>query len=196
MWLVKNTGLNFSFHETPFSLDIKMKKRFVTRWGESEALYPKPSAEQPSSPQHPTVKLEDFLLSENKLKAAILKVDELEKELKFHKSKNQATSNENVRILSEKKHIEAKHIKTCEDLKVLKQENEDHAKAKNTLSVALRSQKKVNQEQASDFEKEASKLRKTIIELSEFKNSIVEEAKKEKKLKKKLSKKLKQAALK
>ena len=64
------------------------------------------------------------------------------------------------------------------------------------MSVALKSQKKVNQEQASDFEKEASKLRKTIIELSEFKNSIVEEAKKEKKLKKKLSKKLKQAALK
>jgi hypothetical protein len=67
--------------------------------------------------------------------------------LTVHKVKHHAASVENNQITSEKKRIEAKHIKTCEDLKILKQENEDLAKAKNTLSVALKSQKKVNQEQ-------------------------------------------------
>ena len=32
LWLIKNSGLNFQVKETPFSLDIKLKKRFVNLW--------------------------------------------------------------------------------------------------------------------------------------------------------------------
>ena len=128
--------------------------------------------------------------SENKLKAALLKVEELEKELTVHKSKQQAVCDENKRISSEKKCVEAKHIKTCEDLKILKQENEDLAKAKNTLSVALKRQTKVNQEQARNVNKEASKLRKSVEELTEFKNKIVDKDNHEKNLRRNSLRKL------
>ena len=101
MWLVKNSGLNFSFHETPFSLDIKIKKKFVTRRGETGAyIYSQPT--EPSSPQHLKVNLEDFLLAENKLRVALLKVQELEKELAVHKSEHKAAKDKTKKIINDK----------------------------------------------------------------------------------------------
>ena len=138
--------------------------------------------------------LEDFLLIENKLNAALLKVKEQEKELNIYKTKHQEANKETKIITSEKKAIEAKHVKTCEDLKTLRHDNEDLVKSKNALSVAVKNQKKVNQEQESKFTKETLQLRKTVEDLTVFKKCIVDEAVKEKKLKKKAAKKMKQAA--
>ena len=33
LWLVKNSGLNFSVQETAFSLNIQLKKTFLNKWG-------------------------------------------------------------------------------------------------------------------------------------------------------------------
>ena len=35
LWLIKNSGLNFQVKETPFSLDINIKKRFANLWNQS-----------------------------------------------------------------------------------------------------------------------------------------------------------------
>ena len=32
VWLIKNSNLNFQLKETPFGLDISLKKRFVQKW--------------------------------------------------------------------------------------------------------------------------------------------------------------------
>ena len=41
LWLVKNSNLNFSAQETPFSLDIRIKKSFVTKWLNQPNDFPK-----------------------------------------------------------------------------------------------------------------------------------------------------------
>jgi hypothetical protein len=35
LWLIKNSGLHFQVKETPFSLDINIKKRFANLWNQS-----------------------------------------------------------------------------------------------------------------------------------------------------------------
>ena len=46
LWLIKNSGLNFQVKETPFSLDVKIKKRFTTFWNSNSS---NPVYNQPAS---------------------------------------------------------------------------------------------------------------------------------------------------
>ena len=46
LWLIKNSGLNFQVKETPFSLDISLKKKFAHHWDQSS------SSQQPLFSQH------------------------------------------------------------------------------------------------------------------------------------------------
>ena len=54
--------------------------------------------------------------------------------------------------------LEMKHMKVLENIKVLKQEKDAIESDKKVMSVSIKSLKKANQEQALNFEKEASKL--------------------------------------
>ena len=71
-------------NETPFSVDIKLNKRFINRWGNIEC---KQKITQPQQmepvPAQPTVGLDDFLLMGNKCKIALLKVQSLGNDLKL-----------------------------------------------------------------------------------------------------------------
>ena len=58
------------------------------------------------------------------------------------------------------------------------------------MSVALKRQTKVNQEQAKNFNKKASKLRKSVEELTELKNKIVDKDNHEKNLRRNSLRKL------
>ena len=38
IWLIKNSGLNFQLKETPFGLEISLKKRFVHHWNQNNQV--------------------------------------------------------------------------------------------------------------------------------------------------------------
>ena len=196
MWLVKNSGLNFSFYETPFSLDIKLKKRFVQKWTTSEENHvdEKNAFEDPQTSA--TVAFDNFIVVDNERKTAVQKAEALEDDLNLCNAKLLDSLKETNVIKSDRKSLETKHMKVCDDIKVLKQEKDAIESDKKAMSVSMKSLKKANKEQALGFEKEALKLRKAVEEVSMLKEKVKDEARLEKKERKKLSKKLKQDALK
>ena len=195
MWLVKNSGLNFSFHETPFSLDIKLKKRFVQKWATSEENHVDERNVFEAPQTSATIALDNFILVDNERKTAVQKAEALKNDLNFCNTKLLDSAKEINVIKSDKKSLETKHMKVCEDVKMLKQEKDAVESDKKAMSVSLRSLKKANQEQALNFDKEASKLRKAVEELSLLKEKVKVEARSEKKERRKLAKKRKQDAL-
>ena len=86
IWLVKNSNLNFSLSETPYSLQFDIKKKFVNRW----------NAASSSEVKLNFVHDETFSSTETansngivrKLEASLLHATELEKLLNSEKAKN------------------------------------------------------------------------------------------------------------
>ena len=130
IWLVKNSNLNFSLSETPFSLKLDIKKKFVNFWPSAAAeprssfvFEPSPTTDQavPSPSVGPDSNLQ------KKLEASILQTTELEKELNLTKAKNIKLEKENKIIkiecetLSKNLMDQSQKTKaTFEEIKVLK----------------------------------------------------------------------------
>ena len=38
VWFIKNSNINFQLQETPYSLNIQIKKSFLNRWGENQNI--------------------------------------------------------------------------------------------------------------------------------------------------------------
>ena len=139
LWLVKNSGLNFSVQETPFSLNLSIKKRFVTKWQNNLNV---------GDTNVNVVSLE--LLKD--IESKNLYISELEKSLKALSEElascNQvkvidATVNDKLKLCSdEKRSLQIKHDKTCADNKIPKQEKETLSKDLNSASVALKSSRR------------------------------------------------------
>ena len=55
LFLIKNSDLNFQLKETPFSLDISLKKRFVNHWNQSSQNHQSQNFVYPGSPQNETI---------------------------------------------------------------------------------------------------------------------------------------------
>ena len=93
VWLVKNSKLNFQLQETPYSLTIEIKKRFLNKWSEGKA-------QEPTSVENPQLN-EQISFLKNKNEALEHKLNEALDKL------NKATLliEENTNNAAEKVHV-------------------------------------------------------------------------------------------
>ena len=170
LWLIKNSGINFQVKETPFSLDINIKKRFANLWNQSNRNpVSHQSASQLFSQLHETPdhtqdsdllcqidslkgELEDALHQKNEASKGLLELDQAHRKL----------SKENKELLKRHEHV-------CSELKALKDEKESIAKERNSLSVALQSSNKDLEHSIEGFEKEAKFNKIELEKLTKFK---------------------------
>ena len=95
LWLIKNSGLNFQLKETPFSLDICIKKRYVNLW-QQENGNPVPNQStfqfHHSQHQHSQESQEDIHLQE---------VSKLNQRLEALQTKHDDTLEDKVKVSSD-----------------------------------------------------------------------------------------------
>ena len=94
-------------------------------------------------------------------------------------------------IKNEKKHIEDKNVKTCDEIKALRADNDDLKKENKKVNIALVATRKDLKENNSRSEKVIKKDEDTIKELLSYKLVNTSEEKFLKNMQKKLNKKLK-----
>ena len=177
LWLIKNSGLNFQLKETPFSLDICIKKRYVNLW-QQENGNPVPNQStfqfHHSQHQHSQESQEDIHLQEvsklnQRLEALQTKHDDtLEDKVKV--SSEILELDQNHRKLSkENKELQKKLEQVCHELKAVKLEKANVLKEKNALSVALQTCKKTLECSQQKFEKERNVLKNDLEKLNIYK---------------------------
>ena len=174
LWLIKNSGLNFQVRETPFSLDINLKKRFTNLWkhncgtpvSDQSAI---PSNLIPQTREHQ----DDTSAKDTELKIQIDTLNnKLEKEME---EKNEVcrgfleTEQAHKKLYKENKELLKKHEQVCFELKVVKHEKENALKESKTLSVALKSSKRNLENNVEEFEKERQKYLSELEKLTQFK---------------------------
>ena len=191
LWLIKNSGLNFQVRETPFSLDINLKKCYTKLWNMNNrnpvssqpAQHLFPSQNQPAPETQNDVKenselLHQIELLKDRLKDAMHEKDEACEDLLKLDQAHRKLAKENKDLLK-------KHEQICSELKLVKSEKDNITKENNTLSVALTTSKhniKTNHEQ---FEKERQRVQIELENLNKFKIEKDAEEKKNKKAEKK-----------
>ena len=186
LWLVKNSGLNFSVQETPFGLNLSLKKRFVTKWQNNlnvsetnvNVVSPELLKDLESKNTHIT-KLEN---SEKALSEQVANCNEVK----------DAASSDKLKIFSnEKRALQIKHEKTCAENKIIKQDKEALSKDLNSASVALKSSRKETKDVAHRCEKKVETLEDKIKVLELFKVEKDDEQRNFNSKSKKFNKKLK-----
>lgn len=197
LWLVKNANLDFQLKETPFSINLSLKKRFAHHWNPSQFQrivtpdqnFPNPFSSQTfnkaqetfqetfrtqNSPEHQveTHKLKDAI-SDMKHEKDILEKEVVANELKQKK------------LVKAYKEIQEKHEKICNDLKNVKGENDALSKESKQFSVALESCKKTITENQKIYEQKLQNYKVENSKLTDFKLGKIAEERSRKKSEKK-----------
>ena len=166
MWLVKHSNLNFNAQETPFSLNICLKKCFINKW-------PSRVNDQAGIFSEQAQKVE----TEKDVQINVFEktVKGLNDQIATLKSKIE--DDEKIKVVSEneeKRLLQIKHEKTCAENKALKNDNEAFRKDLNNTSVALKTSKKESKDASHRSEKKVENLEEKIRGLNEYK--IVKES--------------------
>ena len=176
LWLIKNSGLNFQVKETPFSLDINLKKRFANLWNQRNG-HPvsNQSPSHVSSQHHENHVSQESQILENKSEL-LSKIDSLRanlEETSLHKNEASKELFEldqaHRKLLKENKELLKKHERVCSELKAVKEEKEKTAKENNSLSVALKASRKTLEESLGNFKKETNLYKDELEKLNQFK---------------------------
>ena len=200
LFLVKNSNLNFQLKETPFSLSINLKKCFAQHWNKSsvaesnlfsqphfpqdghdhvhqhqQQAVPQPDQQRPADQlqSHQELKQQHALLKKE-LEASIIDRKEISDDLK-------SLEKAHKKVVKEKREIEVKHEKVCLSLKDLRREKEDLSKNNSNLSVALQSSKKDLKDNVVHLESKIHNYQEEISNLTKFKITKLDEARKAKK---------------
>ena len=200
LWLIKHSNLNFCAEETPFSLNVTIRKKFLNRWSSSD-VHGVEASDHANSVQDDAQLKEDQKVLLKKLdkarhtaEAQDIKIAGLTNQLRMFKSQIQNAAVETVKgeaISEEKRQLQIKHEKVCSDVKNLKQENADLRKDLGSTQVALKSARKGSQEISKEFEKDILVLNKKVESLQEYKTTKTDEEKELKQKLKKAEKKMK-----
>ena len=161
MFLIKNSDLNFQLKETPFSLDISIKKRFVNHWNQSSQSNQNQNVVYPGSPQnetifHPSAPHHNFQRNQTQDSSNLLETSDLLKQIDSLKANYEEAVNDNEethknlleldqkhkKLSKVNKELQKKHEKICSEMKILRNEKEIILRESNNLSVALKSNKK------------------------------------------------------
>ena len=184
LWLVKNSGLNFNVQETPFSLNLSLKKRFATKWQNN------PNVGDTNVKVVSLELLKDLESKSNYIAELETSLKTLSEELAKCSGVKQTTTpvNDELKFC---RTLQIKHEKTCAANKILKQENEALSKDLNSASVALKSSRKDTKDVAHRYEKKVEALEDKIKVLEQYKAEKDAEQKNLNSKSKKLDKKLK-----
>ena len=167
LWLVKNSGLNFNIQETPFGLNLSIKKRFVNKWQEklnvSDTNVNVVSLELLKDLENKNIYITEL---ENSLKAFS---DELAKRNEV-RDLDTSVSHKLKLCSDEKRTLQTKHEKTCAENKILIQDKETLSKDLNSASVALKSSRKDTKDIAHRYEKKVEAFEDKIKVLEQFKS--------------------------
>ena len=198
LWLIKNSGLSFQVKETPFSLDINLKKRFVNLWNQN---YGSPVSNQSPphvSPQHHHEPKHNIQQTNSELLCQINSLKVHFEEVSRHKNEASQELFELDRahrtLLKENKELLKYHEQVCSELKVVKKEKENIEKENNSLSVALKTSKNTHEESLGNFEKKRNLYKLEFEKLDQFKLERDAELKATRKAEKKKRQKLKKEA--
>ena len=193
LWLIKNSGLNFQVRETPFSLDINLKKCYAKLWnlnGGNPVSSPPAHHLFPSQNQQQQARetQDDFQKSSELLHQINLLESKLEDALKDNT--NVCTDllkldQEHRKLAKENKELQKKHEQICSELKIVKGEKERISRENNTFSVALKASKKSLKTDSEMFDKERKVLHIELEKLNKFKIEKDAEQKEIKKAEKK-----------
>ena len=193
LWLIKNSGLNFQVKETPFSLDISLKKKFAHHWDLnidqssssqqplfSQHFHAQPQQQQPVD--HAEVRNEELLSQIDCLKSSLADANSAKNELSVDLLE---IDKAHRKLLKENKDLLKKHEQVCSESKHLKSEKEIIVKENNMLSVSLTTSRKDLENKIGKFEKEKNIYESELEKLNMFKIKKDAEAMKIKKLEKK-----------
>ena len=203
LWLVKHSGLNFNLKETPYSLDINLKKRFSTPWNQSFGN-PVPNQTAPQIFSHPRQFKENkdtLAAKDNPSELFHQQLDSLRTELKEALDNKDSAVNDffelnkaHKKLSKENKELLHRHEQVCSELKYLKSDQDDIMKENNSLSVALKASKKDLQQSLEKFEVERSTYIIELEKLNKFKIERNAELKAARKAEKKSRQKAKKQA--
>ena len=202
LWLVKNSDLNFQVKETPFGLNLSIKKRFVKHCNNSgssqqifsstcpsqtqpyfQAAYPNFRAPQNEQSQEASntdheSNMENFV----QLKKSMDAIKEEKKDLEHDYTTVERAYN---RLLEEHKELQLKHEKICSKVKTIQDEKDLILKDHNAIAVAFENSKQCLKDRTKSSEKELTKVKLELGKPLEFKAEKVAEEKKSKKAAKK-----------
>ena len=184
MWLVKHSNLNFNAQETPFSLNICLKKCFINKWPSRVNDQTGVFSEQAQKVE--TEKDVQINIFEKTVKGLNDQIATL---------KSKIEDDEKIKVVSEneeKRLLQIKHEKTCAENKALKNDNEAFRKDLNNSSVALKTSKKESKDASHRSEKKVENLEEKLRGLNEYKIVKESEAKELRAKIKKADKKQKQ----
>ena len=188
LWLIKNSGLSFQVKETPFSLDISLKKKFVHHWNQSSSSKQPPYARQcRAQPQEYRVDPAGEMNEQLHTKLDSLKSNLVE----AIDAKNEASKDlleidkAHRKLLKENRDLLKKHEQVCSESKILKSEKETIVKENKKLSVSLSTCRKDSDNSIERFVKEKNIYLSELEKLNRFKIEKDAEDKKNKKLEKK-----------
>ena len=191
---VTSSKLDFSIHQTPYSIHFSLRKKFSKNSKNITLDYSSPVAE----PQDDRLRQEllntrkeydrlyNFYLYENEAKRKL--EDDFNKVLE-NVAKMENTDANAKALKAENKSLKERLENKCLEFKQLKVDYDNLHKDKNALSVALKASKADTKEQAKEFEKKKTGFEKKIEELDGFKKMKLAEEREEKlRIKKELKK--------
>ena len=198
--IVINSQLDFSIHQTPYSIHFSLRKKF----SKNPNKFPLKQPTESTSPNESEIdllrqallnttneyrKLYDLYHAESEAKSKL----EGENHYLIETLNSAEKSVENVKKLkNETESLKEKLGNKSLEIKHLKSEVENMRKEKNSLSVAFKASKCDMKELNKDFEKRRIILENKIVELSDYKTVKLEEERDERIRKKKELKKEKQ----
>ena len=196
---VTSSGLDFSIHQTPYSIHFSLRRKFSKHCDKIPLDYSSPL----SSPENQDDRLQQQLLYTRKEYEKLYNLYLIESEAKqkleedYCKVLENVTKvenkDENVKAMKvENKALKEKLETKSLEFKQLKNDFDNVNKDKNALSVALKAAKAENKEQLKEFEKKKVESEKKLEELSEFKKIKLAEEREEKLRKRKELKKANQ----
>ena len=129
LWLIKHSNLNFCAEETPFSLNVTIRKKFLNRWSSSN-VHGVEASDHANSVQDDAQLMKIWRSVLNSLtnldnarltaEAQDIKIAEVTNQLKMIKSRIQSAAVETFKkeaISEEKRQLLIKHKKVCSDVK-------------------------------------------------------------------------------
>ena len=141
----ENSNLNFQLKETPYSLNLSIKKRFATLWNQNSDSFQNPSSPESNAPILPQQTSQQSQQHQSAQGELLNQLESLKVELEEALTENDETHKNMIQIdkahkklQKEHKEIQSKHEQLCSNFKKLKLENESSLKERNRLSVALR----------------------------------------------------------
>ena len=181
---VATSNLNYQINQTPYSVYLSIRKKFVKEYEPSNEIVPNEISKDVTAIENENLYIRsEYEKLATLYSACLASKTSLESEMKgleaefnhFKEAEGKRIAAEIKRVNGEKKVIETKQEKIMKENKELKNEVSDLKKEKNTLSVAVKGSRKEIGEHNKRHDAKIREFEKKIVELSEYRNKRLTE---------------------